>query len=111
MGYHYDATTGRLNRITGPGLPAYGAVYTPAGSTDMIEWLEYKSDANTTLASAQRHYESQRNLVDFVENRTAAAPADPVSRDSRDSHLFLRRGKVDLCLVSQESSSPGFPIT
>jgi hypothetical protein len=48
--YYYD-TTGRLNRIIGPGLPAYGVEYTWHTGTHLVEYTKYKTDASTTVGS------------------------------------------------------------
>ena len=59
-GYDYDAQ-GRLNRVTGPGLPAHGAVYsfvTESGTgdplSDLIAGIAFMSDESTTVASTIR---------------------------------------------------------
>ncbi|HPZ99420.1 MAG TPA: hypothetical protein PLT93_14895, partial [Phycisphaerae bacterium] len=68
--YTYDAA-GRIGRITGPGLPAYGVEYSRLTDSELIEYARYKSDASTTLATIRRTYEANRDLVDYVQNDTS----------------------------------------
>lgn len=56
--YRYDAA-GRIERITGPGLPAYGVVYTRLQDSELVEYARYKSDASATMATVQRGYEAR----------------------------------------------------
>ncbi|MGQ9652145.1 MAG: hypothetical protein ACUVXJ_18770 [Phycisphaerae bacterium] len=69
--YHYDVA-GRIARIVGPGLPAYGVEYSRLADSDLVEYARYKSDASTTLATLRRAYEASRDLVDYVQNDTSA---------------------------------------
>ncbi|HPD32126.1 MAG TPA: hypothetical protein PLL20_19205, partial [Phycisphaerae bacterium] len=85
VAYHYDKAgtgsqltgTGRFKRITGPGLPGYvdpstpgyGVEYARLANSDLLEYTSYKSDADTTLARTQRDYESNRDLIEWVENK------------------------------------------
>ncbi|MCK6486707.1 MAG: hypothetical protein L6R00_21585, partial [Phycisphaerae bacterium] len=69
--YGYDSS-GRLNRVTGPGLPAYGAVYGFAADSDLVSQIAYKSDASTTVASTIRGFESTRDLITSIENKWGA---------------------------------------
>ncbi|MCK6486472.1 MAG: hypothetical protein L6R00_20335, partial [Phycisphaerae bacterium] len=69
--YGYDSG-GRLNRVTGPGLPAYGAVYSFAADSDLVSQIAYKSDASTTVASTIRGFESTRGLITSIENKWGA---------------------------------------
>ena len=72
--YEYD-DYGRISRVTGPGLPAYGAAYTYfdlSDGTSVIRVLptvldvKFMTDPTTTLARGSRRYEGTRDLV----NRT-----------------------------------------
>ncbi|MCK6485538.1 MAG: hypothetical protein L6R00_15525 [Phycisphaerae bacterium] len=65
-GFSYDSS-GKLNRVTGPGLPAYVAVYSFAADSDLVSQIAYKSDASTTLASARRTFESTSSFCGCVE--------------------------------------------
>ena len=54
--------------MTGPGLPAYGAVYgyydNNGNKADLVSTLDFRSDESTTLLRNTRAYDSQRDLVD-----------------------------------------------
>ncbi|MCK6486615.1 MAG: hypothetical protein L6R00_21100 [Phycisphaerae bacterium] len=65
--YGYDSS-GRLNRVTGPGLPAYGAVYSFAADSDLVSQIAWKSDASTTVASTLRSFESTSDLGGCVKS-------------------------------------------
>jgi RHS repeat-associated protein len=69
--YAYDGTTGRLNRVTGPGLPTgtganYGAWYLYRSGSDLVGQTQFKSDDNTKLLPAIRAYETDRDLLSHV---------------------------------------------
>jgi len=66
--YHYDDATGRFSRIEGPGLPAYGVVYTRSANSNAVEYARFNSTQTTVLAQAWRKLESSRNLLDKVDN-------------------------------------------
>jgi hypothetical protein len=83
--YAFDAV-GRIGRITGPGLPAYGAVYqylTAAGGggevpvADAVARIDFNSDASTVLARTVRHYEDERDVLAYVQN-ICKRPGKPV---------------------------------
>ncbi|MCG8509459.1 MAG: hypothetical protein MI741_09545, partial [Rhodospirillales bacterium] len=74
--YEYD-DYGRISRVTGPGLPAYGAAYTYfdlSDGTSVIRVLptvldvKFMTDPTTTLARGSRRYEGTRDLVNRIEN-------------------------------------------
>ncbi|MCK6486713.1 MAG: hypothetical protein L6R00_21615 [Phycisphaerae bacterium] len=69
--FGYDSS-GRLNRVTGPGLPAYGAVYGFAADSDLVSQIAWKSDSSTTVASTIRSFESTRDLITSIENKWGA---------------------------------------
>ena len=52
-GYHYDGY-GRLERVTGPGLPGYGAVYEYQPESDLVKKTSFKSDVTTTRGTITR---------------------------------------------------------
>jgi RHS repeat-associated protein len=92
---------GRIERITGPGLPAYGAVYkyltaTGAGGeypvSDYVAQIDFNSDASTVLARTVRQYESQRDLLDYVQNiwRPDGTPADLSKFDYTNDEIGRR---------------------
>ncbi|MGE0481698.1 MAG: RHS repeat domain-containing protein [Phycisphaerae bacterium] len=70
--YGYDAA-GRLNRVTGPGLPAgsgasHGAFYTFVSNSDLVDQVRYKVDGGDVRAWVARSYEAERDLVTSVES-------------------------------------------
>jgi len=61
--------------VTGPGLPAYGAVYarvTQQGNpvSDLIAKVDFKPTVSTQVASSERLYETSRDLTATVINST-----------------------------------------
>jgi RHS repeat-associated protein len=60
---------GRFERVTSPSLPAYGVEYARLADGDLIDYARYKTDSTTTVASTQRDYESNRDLIEWVENK------------------------------------------
>ncbi|MBK8915066.1 MAG: hypothetical protein IPM64_10790 [Phycisphaerales bacterium] len=69
--WHYDATTGRLERITGSGLPSAGTDpgvnYSYLANSEYVEKIELRHDDNVILRTT-RQYETTRDLIDFVHN-------------------------------------------
>ncbi|MFO0838801.1 MAG: hypothetical protein U1D55_09760 [Phycisphaerae bacterium] len=51
LNYLYDAWS-RLARVTGVGLPAYGAVYTYETGSDLVSRIDYNTSVSGTLASS-----------------------------------------------------------
>jgi RHS repeat-associated protein len=93
VGYYYD-DVGRLERITGPGLPTYGAVYSRLANSELVEYLRYQSTEATTLASVRRGYLPDRDLVEYVENTRVASPAGTISRYEYANDELGRRTSV-----------------
>ncbi len=62
------ANTGRLWRVTGPGLPDYGAEYCYVTGSDAAGEIQFKHDANTIIARTTRTYEPNRDLLGKVAN-------------------------------------------
>ncbi|NLX23500.1 MAG: RHS repeat protein, partial [Phycisphaerae bacterium] len=96
--YHYDSL-GRLERVTGPGLPAYGVQYTRLmessnPTSDMVESLAYKSDGSTTLASTTRGYQEDRDLLASVQNVVQGTPNVTVSNYAYQLDSLGRRTSV-----------------
>lgn len=69
--YGYDSF-GRLNKVTGPGLPAGGVAYTRLANSELIEYANYQDESATTLAGWHKAYEPTRDLLDYVENTAGA---------------------------------------
>ena len=103
VAYHYDNAgtggqltgTGRFRRITGPGLPGYvspstpgyGVEYARLANSDLLEYISYKSDANTTLARTQRDYESNRDLIEWVENKLGTTQVSKYNYNATNDDL------------------------
>ena len=49
---YYPATDGRFERITGPGLWAYGVEYARLANSDLIEHVRYKIDYSVSFREA-----------------------------------------------------------
>jgi hypothetical protein len=70
--YAYD-TVGRLNHVTGPGLPtgdgsSNGAWYSFVSDTDLVDQLQLKNSAGTVKGWRDWSYETNRDLVTGVQN-------------------------------------------
>ncbi len=76
VAYGYD-TVGRLNNVSGPGLPSGGVVYGYVTNADLVNSLSY-SDGASTLASATWLYGPEatpvdhRDVLSSIENKTGA---------------------------------------
>ncbi|MFO0838802.1 MAG: RHS repeat-associated core domain-containing protein [Phycisphaerae bacterium] len=90
LNYLYDGYS-RLWRVTGTGLPSYGAVYSYESGSDLVTQIDYKSSSTNTLASIIRTYESGRDLLLAVENKWGATQ---VSRYAYRNDLLGRRTDV-----------------
>jgi hypothetical protein len=71
--WSYDAY-GRLTRVTGPGLPAYGAEYTYAGDSNLVSEIAYKTGSSTTVGTVGRSFEAHRDVVTSVANGSEPRP-------------------------------------
>jgi RHS repeat-associated protein len=81
--YTYDTTpttgTGRLARVTGPGLPGgasgpYGANYAYIDHTDLVDTIAIKTGDGAMQVQHTRAYESNRDLIDYVETTWHRVP-------------------------------------
>lgn len=76
--YYYDATTGRMARVTGPGLPTsgnpqdeVGVVYGYVLGTNLVETVDYRGldqGAVTTRLRSQRSHESESDHLTNVSH-------------------------------------------
>jgi RHS repeat-associated protein len=92
--WHYDDATdhlGRLNRVTGPGLPAYGAVYAYERDSDLVAVTGFMADESTTRGTASRTFEGLRDVVESVSNRWGTTT---VSQYEYRSDALARRTSV-----------------
>lgn len=69
--YFYGAE-GRPQRVTGPGLPAHGAVYSRVADSNLLAGIDYRTDASTTVASNSQSHEPNRNLLTAVQSEMGA---------------------------------------
>ncbi len=77
--YKYDSA-GRLGTVTGPGLdPTYGVTYERQTNSEHVAHLRFLSSTNTVRAYAKRWLDSDRNLLDYTENRAG----DPLATFSK----------------------------
>jgi RHS repeat-associated protein len=66
--YDYDSK-GRLNQVLGQGLDATNGVrYDRLTNSDAVEYVRYKNSSNNDQITTHRAYESDRDLLDYVEN-------------------------------------------
>jgi hypothetical protein len=64
--YEFVAQAARLERVTGPGLPAGangGAWYAYMDGADLVQKLRYKDASGTLKALTVRQYEPCRDLI------------------------------------------------
>lgn len=71
---HYATTWGydsfgRMNSVTGPGLPPGGVTYSYEPNSSMINGWQFRDDQQLALASVTMSFEPQRDLITAVENR------------------------------------------
>ena len=75
--YFYAAATGRLERVTGPGLPSSGtdpgATYSHVANTHLVDKVEFVN-SGSAIAEADYSYESERPLLTTVENKWLSGP-------------------------------------
>src|SRR5436309_962140 len=57
VGYAYDAH-GRLNNVTGPGLPAGGAAYSFLADSNQVETTSFMASGSTAVATATCSFEA-----------------------------------------------------
>ncbi len=88
-GYQYDAATGRLERVTGPGLPSgtsgdNGAwyEYLKDGSSnnisDLVQYVRIHDDNDVVKTQTTRTYEDHRDLLTEVKNEVLNTAQPPV---------------------------------
>ncbi|TWT45272.1 tRNA3(Ser)-specific nuclease WapA precursor [Phycisphaerae bacterium RAS1] len=71
--YAYTQQTGRLDRVTGPGLPTggggtHGVFYGYATNTDLVGTIEVRADGGGVKLRTTRAYDADRELIDSIEN-------------------------------------------
>ena len=80
--YFYDVY-GRLERVTGPGLPAYGAVYSRASNSELLASHTFNTDASTVVGEEISNYEDDRDLIASIENKWGATQVSNVYSHQR----------------------------
>jgi hypothetical protein len=90
--YYYE-TTGRMSRITGPGLPAYGAVYNYLSRSDLLQRIDFKTSSSSTVATTTRSFESARDLLTSVENKWGSTSVSKYAY--RNDDLARRKDVID----------------
>lgn len=95
-GYFYDAATGRMDRVTGPGLPAYGVKYGYRSGANLVEKIDYRTAEveSATIARTTRAFEPNRDLIDYVENQWLVGGATTVSKYNYTNDALGRRDEV-----------------
>ena len=63
--YGYDAATGRLNQVAGPGLPVAGVTYDRVAGSELIWKTNFATGPDTNIV---RTFEAQRDVLLKVEN-------------------------------------------
>jgi hypothetical protein len=92
--YGYDAY-GRIERITGPGLDStHGVRYTRVANSELIADVEFKDGSDATLAKIHRQFESDRDMLDYVENTVTGSPDVTVSKYDYTTDDLGRRTNV-----------------
>ena len=60
--------------MTGPGVPAYGAVYEYQTNSNLVRQISFKSGESATLGTITRTFEEHRDVVTDVENNWGTTP-------------------------------------
>ena len=102
--YLYDAASGRLERVTGPGLPSYGVQYSYVNNSNLLYTTEFKSDAGTVVADSTRVYESNRDLLTSVDNWERI---DAASRVSKYAYVNDALGRRTSCVRTGSAFTGG----
>ncbi|MBI5864945.1 MAG: hypothetical protein HZB38_10660 [Planctomycetes bacterium] len=89
-GYDYDAATGLLSRVSGPGLPDNGANYSYLPNSPLLERTTFKDASQTVIAEWTRSYEPNRSVLTRLSN-VASALASPLSQYDYASDALGRR--------------------
>jgi len=78
--YAYD-TKGRLNQVLGPGVDTtHGVRYERFSDSDAVQYVRYKDSNNANVVTTERYLESDRDMLDKVENRINGDPDTTVSK-------------------------------
>lgn len=100
-GYGYEAATGRMNRVTGPGLPTGsqgtqgpGAFYSYLSNSNLIEKLEIKDAGGNVKAWTKKEFEGNRNLLTQVNNYWGNGMTNLVSGYGYTNDKLARRTNV-----------------
>ncbi|MGD8453674.1 MAG: hypothetical protein PVJ57_17820, partial [Phycisphaerae bacterium] len=106
--YGYDSA-GRLNCVTGPGLPTagspYGAWYTYHSGSDLVHETQFK-DSGAILAKTVHTYEDDRDLVDSVENIWNVGTPVTISKYAYTNNELGLRETIDHTGVAFGSPDP-----
>src|ERR1051326_9123060 len=73
-GYDYDDVTGRMNLITAPGLYAGGATVSYTAYSDLVSQIGFKGSSGSVVATINKTYETNRDLVASVSNKIGSTP-------------------------------------
>lgn len=116
-GYFYDAATGRMQRVTGMGLPGgaapdpdEGAWYGYASDTDFVGTLEVRNAAAEVLLRTTRAYEPTRNLVDSVTNTWLGDETPPGVEISKYDYTNDDLGRRTAVALSGAAFSAGYAL-
>ena len=60
--------------MTGPGLPAYGAVYEYQTNSNLVRQISFKSSGSAMVGTIVRTFEEHRDVVTDVENNWGTTP-------------------------------------
>jgi len=78
--YGYNSTTGRFESVNGTGLSGNGVKYDRLANSELVEYAKYMQSEMASLVEIHREYETNRDLLDSVENRISGDPATMVSK-------------------------------
>jgi len=92
--YAYDVN-GRLGQVAGPGLPAYGAVYSYENVTGLLTEIDYKETVtNDPVASVQRGYDPVRNAIGQVTNNVGSTVISQYGYTRNTIGLITNRTRI-----------------
>jgi RHS repeat-associated protein len=98
-GYDYDAATGRLTRVFGPGLPPYTALpemhgvhYAYYTGSNVVHEVTLRNGSGTDLLETTRELETGRDLIDFVQHEWSPSATEIAKYDYANDALGRRSG-------------------
>ncbi len=77
--------------ITGPGLPAYGAIYAYEEDSSLVSVIGYNSSDTTELLTVTRDWELDRDVLNYIDNAWAYGGTTSISKFDYATDMLGRR--------------------